>query len=245
MTSFVDITDKKNAELKIRESELLKTELINICAHELRTPLTPIKGYISMLLKEENINNEQKKWLEICLKNLTFVNNTINNALDAAGLENNESDYIKEKFNFTDLLLQSLGELSNKIIEKNLELINIIPNDVIEINADKRRVKQVILNLLNNAINHTDKGYIKIDLKNNKKDFTLSIKDTGIGVSKKDIPKLFNMFSLTNRTYIRKTKGTGLGLYISKKIITYHNGEIWVESEGIEKGSTFYFTLPK
>ena len=245
MTSFVDITEKKTAELKIIESDLLKTELINICAHELRTPITPIKGYISMLLREKNINNEQKNWLETCLKNLNILNNTIDNALDAVNLGSKTSDYEKEKFNITDLVIQVLGELTNKIEEKNLKLINGIPKVKIEINADKNRIKQVIMNLLNNAITHTPEGNIKVIVVNNKDNVSISVTDTGIGISKKDIPKLFNMFSLTQNTETRKTNGTGLGLYICKQIIQQHRGEIWAESKGIGKGTTFTFSIPK
>jgi signal transduction histidine kinase len=127
--------------------------------------------------------------------------------------------------------------------KKNLKLVIDIPETLSLVKVDKSRIYQILRNLISNAIKNTDNGSITIQGKEEKNKIIVSVKDTGIGIAKKDISKLFKKFSQLDSSEVRKSQGTGLGLYICKGILKQHNGEIWAESE-LGKGSTFSFNLP-
>ncbi len=244
MASFVDVTERKKAEQKIKESERAKAEFMNIAAHELKTPIIPLKGYLEMLLWDENIDEEKRKWLKICLRNTSTLIFLINDILDVARLESNNLKISKEKTDLKELINGVIQDMKPMAEDKKLVLNKNVSNDFLTVEVDKRRISQVLRNLINNAIKCTDEGKVEVKAKKEDEKVWVSVEDTGIGIKKEDISKLFKKFSQLGEAETRKVEGTGLGLYICKGIMDQHHGEIWAESSGLGKGSTFCFTLP-
>ena len=233
---------------KVKESEKMKTEFINIAAHELRTPIQPILG-LSDIIYSKVKDEELHELLEIIIRNAKRLKRLTDNLLDVTKIEGRSLMLNKEKFNLNILISEVLKDYVNK--QKNQLIVKIVydfkrKEDII-VEADRDRLSQVIHNLLDNALKFTTHNnqtiFVIIDKKNEgkeeKKVVIVSVKDTGEGIHEKILPKLFSKFSVSN-----STTGTGLGLYICKNIIEAHDGRIWAENNSDENGATFSFTLP-
>ena len=233
---------------KVKESEKMKTEFINIAAHELRTPIQPILG-LSDIIYSKVKDEELHELLEIIIRNAKRLKRLTDNLLDVTKIEGRSLMLNKEKFNLNILISEVLKDYVNK--QKNQLIVKIVydfkrKEDII-VEADRDRLSQVIHNLLDNALKFTTHNnqtiFVIIDKKNEgkeeKKVVIVSVKDTGEGIYEKILPKLFSKFSVSN-----STTGTGLGLYICKNIIEAHDGKIWAENNSDENGATFSFTLP-
>jgi PAS domain S-box-containing protein len=244
MTSFVDITERKKAIEKIQESEQMKTEFMNIAAHELKTPLIPIQGYLEMLQNVNVLSDEQKHWIDICLKNVNNLKSLVDEILDVARLESNSMKFSFETLNVTALLNEIAMDMQPSFVKQALAFSIHVHQPEMFIVADALRIKQVVRNLLSNALKFTPKGSIQIQASIDQKNAIISIIDTGIGISLQNLPKLFLKFSQVGDAETRQSKGTGLGLYICKKIIEAHHGWIKVESQGEGQGTTITFSLP-
>lgn len=244
MASFVDITERKKALEKIQESERLKTEFMNIAAHELKTPLIPIQGYLEMLQHIPTLSEEHRQWIQICLKNVDNLRTIVDDILDVSRLEANSM-----KFTFSDVdlgsLLEEVAVDMGPMIEKQgitFTIQNSTPH--LLVHADAQRLKQVVRNLLSNAIRFATNKSIRIDVHVHPKEAHISVIDTGIGIAKENISKLFQKFSQVGDAETRQSKGTGLGLYICKKIVEAHQGWIKAESKGEGQGTTITVSLP-
>lgn len=247
-----DITERKKAEEMRLENERLllankiKSEFIAIINHELRTPLTSIIGF-SELLKEQTqtgkLNEDQELFVEKVLANSNYLLELINDLLDLSKIEAGRTELFIEVFsvpaaiNEVEELLKELAARCNITIRNELEPL--------EIEADKRRFKQIILNLLNNALKFSKRGggVVTIAAKKAGDMAQISVMDTGIGIKKEDFERLFWAFEQVDSGNSRKYGGTGLGLTISKHLVELHGGTIKVESNYGE-GSTFTFLLP-
>ena len=234
---------------KVKESEKMKTEFINIAAHELRTPIQPIIG-LSDIIYSKVKDEELRELLDIIMRNAKRLKRLTDNLLDVTKIEGRSLKLNKEKFNMNILISEVLKDYVNK--QKNQLKVKIVydfkrKEDII-VEADRDRLSQVIHNLLDNALKFTTTHnnqtiFVTIDKRNEgkeeKKVVIVSVKDTGEGISEKILPKLFSKFSISN-----STTGTGLGLFICKNIIEAHDGKIWAENNSNENGATFSFTLP-
>ncbi|MEI7481593.1 MAG: PAS domain S-box protein [Elusimicrobiota bacterium] len=237
-----DITDQKRAERTIKETADTKSKFASLVSHELRSPLTSIMLGVSLILEEAGgLSAEHKSLLELVHGNADRLGRLINNVLDfqkiAAG---------KMTFDIVDADISALIHTAaqNMILlaqSKGLELKVDMGADIPRAMADKDKITQVLTNLLNNAIAHTEKGCITVHAALDGGSLHVSVRDTGIGIKAEDLPKLFQAFEQLDSG--GKKGGTGLGLAISKEIIIAHNGKIWAESEP-GKGSVFHFTLP-
>ena len=246
--------EKANEELKYRDK--LKDEFIHVAAHELKTPIQPILG-LSELLRDRGTDIvKDEEILDIIIRNSKRLLKLTEDVLDVAKIESGNLTLKKENFNLKEMALEILSDFNQKIIEskKDIQLIyepDDETNDII-INADRNRLYQVLSNLLNNALNFTNKGSITIIVKrkrgtrngNDNDEVLIRIKDTGIGICQEMIPKLFTKFATKSIA-----GGTGLGLFISKNIVEMHGGKIWATNNNVDneiesKGSTFAFTLP-
>ena len=232
---------------KIKESEKMKEEFINIAAHELRTPIQPIIGLVDNIYSNSK-DEEQKEILEIIMRNANRLKRLTDNVLDVTKIEGKSLELKKEKLNLNVLITEVLKDYySNKKIKQ--QMIKIVYNfkykHDIFVDADRDRLVQVIHNLLDNALKFTKLGQIifvfidKEEDKGEKGEVIVSVMDAGEGISESILPKLF-----TKLTIGTSSSGTGLGLYISKKIIEAHDGKIWAENNPSSKGATFKFTLP-
>jgi len=238
-------------EIKLREkleiANNAKSEFVSIASHQLRTPLTAIKGYISMM-----IENTYGKLPEALLKPLQNVYESnekliklVNDLLDLSRLEAGKIEFTPTLTSLEKIVADIIEELKINADKKSLYLKLIKPKEALpEIMVDQPKIRQVVLNLIDNAIKYTREGGITIKLKATDSQEQIIISDTGIGISPDEIPSLFQMFSRASAGAKLHTEGSGVGLHVAKKFIEMHQGRIWVESEGKNEGSTFYIELP-
>lgn len=231
--------------IKIKELERLKSEFLATMSHELRTPLNSIIGFVSMILQgiSGDINEEQRKQLSMVHSSSIHLLNLINDILDISKIEAGKMSFSKDRFNIKDVISEVVQNVSPLISKKEVKLITEIPDEIPEVYSDKTRVFQILLNLVSNAIKFTEKGEIRIKCEVDGDKLKISVSDTGKGIKEEDMETLFEAFRQISGSARRRYQGAGLGLYLSKKLVTLLGGEIWVESE-YGKGSTFTFTLP-
>ncbi len=252
-----DITNKKKindelieAKYKAEESDKLKTAFLANMSHEIRTPINGILGY-SELLKQQNLDNIKKdNYLNIISNSIKQLLVIIDDIIDISKIESNQIKLVNDKCNLRSLLNYVFNIISTEINNKNKSEIiiklNPIDPEIAEfIIIDEVRLKQVLVNLLNNALKFTDKGIIEFgcDKLKNSNYLKFYVKDNGIGISEENIKIIFDRFRQADEDLTRNYGGTGLGLSISKNIVNLLNGEMWVDSK-LGEGSTFYFTLP-
>ncbi|MBN1452088.1 MAG: hypothetical protein JW963_13815 [Anaerolineales bacterium] len=247
-------TLRLNEELQKRAAELqemdrLKSGFLANMSHELRTPLNSILGFSDVMLMEldgpltPNMNDD----LKLIQKNGQHLLHLINDVLDMAKIESGRMNLNPEKFRLHDVLEEVNSITSTLASEKNLSLfIEEDSDQEIEIYADNTRLRQVMINLVNNAIKFTEKG--KVAIRASKPDVAtvlISVKDTGIGIPADKLDDIFQEFTQVDTSTTRKAGGTGLGLPISRRLIEMHGGRLWVESTGVPgEGSTFFVELP-
>ena len=221
----------------------MKSIFLASMSHELRTPLNSILGFTGIILQglAGELNEEQKKQLEMVYGSSKHLLALINDLLDISKIESGELEPDLEEFNLAEVGIEVRDSLKPKAEDKELKLIWDMPA-IINVVSDERRFKQILVNLVNNAIKFTEKGTVEVEAKEKDKSIDVIVKDTGVGIKKEDMHKLFAPFTQLEYT-ISEEKGTGLGLYLVMNLIRLLNGEIRVESE-YGKGSTFAFTLP-
>lgn len=238
-----DITERRKVEDELKKSERLKTEFMNIAAHELKSPVTPIKGYLDLIISDEEANDKIKNWAKVSLRNSDRLLRLVNDILDVSRLDTDTMSFEMIKLPIIDILDEIAEDMKPAVEGKGLKFITDIPRDLPKIMGDKHRLAQVLKNLLVNALKFTDNGSISIIAEKQKENILIKIADTGIGISKDEVKKVFNKFYQAYTGDDRKNEGTGLGLFICREIIQKHNGDIWVESK-IKEGSTFYIKIP-
>lgn len=247
--SLVDITAKKELEEDLKEISRLKSELLSRTSHELKTPLVSIKGYADLLLTQhyEDLDFYTISILHEIKQGCSRLESLIKDLLETSKLESGEIDLNKTEEDLAFLIRFCVRDLKGLIENRKHELILQINDEMITL-FEKERIYEVIINLISNAIKYTPKnGKIIIRSEIQNKRYIISVQDTGIGLTEEEKAKIFKKFGKVER-YGQGldvvSEGSGLGLYISKKIIELHEGNMWVESEGRKKGSVFYFSLP-
>jgi signal transduction histidine kinase len=231
---------------KLKESDKMKDEFVNIAAHELRTPIQPILG-LSEIIRPK-VNAEERGYVDVIIRNAKRLQRLTEEILDVTKIESQSLKLKKDKFNLNDVIVNCINDLTmnrefNNNVKEKKQKIRYEPNDIL-LNADRGRVSQVISNLLSNAAKFTPVGTISIvshlsgnpDLKN--KEAIISVNDNGQGIDPDILPKLFSKFAT------KSFSGTGLGLFISKSIVEAHEGRIWAQNNADGQGATFSFTLP-
>jgi len=234
----------EQANIRLQELDRLKSMFIASMSHELRTPLNSIIGFTGIILQgiSGEITEDQRKELTMVKNSANHLLTLINDVIDVSKIETDRVELFIEEFNLADLMQGVKESFKVAADEKDLKLSLEMPERLI-IKSDERRVKQVIMNLVSNAVKFTDRGEIEIKVRKEDKRVEVSVTDTGIGIKKEDMKKLFKQFS---RIYVEGrpvTEGTGLGLYLSKKIVDLLGGQIKAESE-FGKGSMFTSTFP-
>lgn len=243
----IDITDRKKMEDRLKELDRLKDEFLSVTTHELKSPLLPIKSQSQLLLAGDygKLNIDQQKAVEMIYRNGESLNLLTGDVLDITKINSNRFKLTLQKVDLEQIIITAINDIKNFGYNKQLD-ISLLPLPRLPVmKLDKFRIAQVLNNLLNNAIKFSQKnGKITIEAKLQNNKVIVKVKDTGIGIAKTDIDKLFVPFSQIDSSMSRKYRGTGLGLAISKGIIEAHSGKIWVESDGLGKGSSFIFSLP-
>ena len=169
----------------------------------------------------------------------------INVFLNVSRIETGRLDLDKSSFQIKELANSVISDLSQGAKKKNLKItLQCNPDHLPKIFADKDKIHDVVINLVDNAIKYTEKGWVNIKISSSKSLMTFEVSDSGIGITSKDLDNLFQKFSRAEAVDRMHTGGSGLGLFIAKKIVEAHGGRIWAESEGLKKGSIFTFTIP-
>ena len=240
---------KKNRALddannRLKEIDRTKSEFVSMATHELRTPLTGIIGLTQTLLSSdiEITDQEKKHYLKIIELEGKRLSNLLSELLDITRIETGAVEINHEIVDMNELVAETI-KLIQVPSTMNVEVIT--PKEHFQAWADKDRVKQVLTNVIDNAIRYNNsQGVITVRLGELDHEIVVSVRDTGNGISNDEIPKIFDKFYKARSTRMNKTKGSGLGLTIAKSIVELHGGKIWVESEQ-GKGSVFSFTLPQ
>jgi signal transduction histidine kinase len=232
---------------KLKEVDRMKNEFISVVSHELRTPLTPLMDYASILLEGMvgPYNEKQKEIFQSLLRLSKRELNLINSLLDISRLEVGIYKPNKVPIQLGALIQDSLMDIKKDADEKKLSVSVEIQEKVSTIMADENLIARLIAQLINNALKFTPEGgSIKIKCSTEDNNVRFEITDTGIGIAADKLPRIFEKFFQADSSYARKFGGMGLGLAICKQIVEVHNGKIWVESEGLGRGTKFTFTLP-
>ena len=273
--------DAKTAELRqaneqLKNHDRMQKEFINVAAHELRTPIVPILGFSELLYSKikgrqqqqqqngQRQQEEEEEMLETILRNANRLHQLTEDILDVTRIESNTLKLKKERFNLNDVIVDAVEDYREQIANGNVKLMYEPGNNyAFVVEADRRRVTQVISNLLNNSIKFTKEGTVTVTTttirrkdvvdrdnrgegEGGREEVVIAVKDTGSGIDPELMPRLFTKFA--TKSY----QGTGLGLFISKSIVEAHGGMIWAEnnnnnssdSDRKHEGATFYFTLP-
>ena len=233
------------ANIRLKEVDRLKSEFLATMSHELRTPLNSIIGFTGIILNgmAGEINEEQGKQLSMVYSSARHLLSLINGILDVSKIESGKMEISKDQFRVKDVVSEVARSLSPMISQKGLKLVTEIPDDIPEIRSDRKKILQILLNLAGNAVKFTESGEIRIGCRFDGNRLEVSVFDTGIGIKEEDRELLFEAFRQIDGSAQRRYQGSGLGLYLCKRLITLLGGTIRVESE-YGKGSTFIFTLP-
>jgi len=237
----------EEAYAELERIDKAKTEFLSIASHQLRTPLSIIKGYISMIL--EKTYGEIPEKIKQPLGNVYVSNDRlvklVNDLLDITRLEMGRIELSLEKAHLEEIISSVVEEMKVTAEKKGLYLkYEALKEPLPEISVDKTKIRQVILNLVDNAIKYTQKGGVTVKVRKMNSEVRIEVRDTGVGMSKEEIGNLFEIMRRGRAGFQYWTEGAGVGLYTARKFAEMHGGKVWAESPGKEKGSTFYIELP-
>ncbi|MEK7149617.1 MAG: ATP-binding protein [Patescibacteria group bacterium] len=237
--------DLQAANEKLIKLDKLKSEFLSFAAHQVKSPMSVVKGYATLIL-DGTLGLASKKIKDVAQKIKSAANRMIglvNNLLDSRRIEEGRMEYNFEETNIVDIVKNLVEELRPLADEKKLELSFTTKEKDLRAIIDIQKFSQVIQNLIDNAIKYTSQGWVKVSVTKEDGDILIVVSDSGSGISKDLMLKIFVQFE--RGTFTDKTmSGTGLGLYIAKQIVLAHKGAIWAESEGDEKGSKFFVKIP-
>jgi len=235
--------DLQLANVQLKKLDKAKSEFISIASHQLRTPLTVIKGYISMIEQGDfgKVPQPISNPLDKVYKSTMRIIGLVEDLLNISRIESGRMKYDFTSVNMLDLVTEVYDELSQTAKNKGLDFILEKPEKPLpSIIVDRDKIREVVMNLMDNAVKYTESGFIKIKLEKGDHYLTYSVTDSGRGLEADEIPLLFQKFSRAKGVQLVHTEGTGLGLYIAKQIVAKHGGEIGVTSPGKDKGATFF-----
>ncbi len=262
----VDITERKKAEAELREAKeaaeaarAAMSEFVANASHELRTPLTHIYGFAKRSLKDLNEHilpkvqgtdrrtrramAEVAESMDIIVDEGERMADLVADMLDLAKIEAGKLEWHMRPFSVVELIERATATTSYLFDDKNLKLLKDYEDGLPEVVGDWDSLIRVMLNLISNAVKFTEQGSVTCRARQRNSEIVVSVIDTGVGIAASDHDRVFEKFAQAGDPHTGRSKGTGLGLPISKQIVEHHGGQIWLESES-GKGSTFSFTLP-
>jgi signal transduction histidine kinase len=240
----------KETNKKLRALDRLKDEFVSLASHELRTPMTAIKSYLWLFLEDSKntLTEKQRRYLERAYSSTDRLINLVNDMLNVSRIESGRMVLDPQLSDLTKIIQDVISEIMPAAQKQEVELsFQVGQQQMPQVFVDINKIKQVLINLIGNSVKFTPSGgkiVVTVSIQDNM--VLASVTDTGKGISKEDLPKLFQKFGIIESNYLVKQniQGTGLGLYISKSIVELHGGKMWVQSEGKDRGATFTFGLP-
>ncbi len=247
LINIIDVTELVNARHEAEEASRAKSEFLANMSHELRTPLNSIIGFAEVLRDGicGELNQDQMVSAIDIHESGKHLLRMINDILDLSKVEAGKMELQLEEFSVAETMDDLQSIIRDMVIKEQLNLQIVVPEGLPDVYADLVKFKQIMYNLLSNAVKFTpEKGSITIDAEFNGDEFLISVKDTGIGLEPGNHEAIFDEFRQLDSSRSRQYEGTGLGLALTKRLVELHGGRIWVESEGLDMGSKFSFTLP-
>jgi signal transduction histidine kinase len=236
----------KEAEAAAVQANEVKTRFITSLSHELRTPLSAIINFSFILSKNHlgPVTAEQQDYLNRIHNAGDLLLEIVNDLLDLAKIEAGQMELFREPLDLAGVGKSIMTTVAGLVADKPIQLHQEIEPNLPMVYGDLTRIRQILLNLLGNAVKYTERGHIILGMAQEDDQFVkVSVRDTGIGIKQEDFQRIFEEFQQTEEAFALRKVGTGLGLPISKKFVELHGGQLWVESE-YRVGTTFYFTLP-
>ncbi len=235
----------EKANERLKELDQMKSEFLSVASHQLRAPITAVRGYVANIVQGEygQVPNNLKDPLDTVQESARLMASSIEDYLNISRIEQGRMKYEKSNFDLADLAKKVVNEMQPVAKKRNLELAIEAPEDLM-VNADIGKIKQVIANLIDNAIKYTEKGSITVNVAKADKVARVIVADTGVGIAPDEIDGLFEKFKRARGANNVNTTGTGLGLYVAKQLTEGHGGRVWAESDGPGKGSRFIVELP-
>ncbi|MFH1782899.1 MAG: ATP-binding protein [Candidatus Omnitrophota bacterium] len=233
---------------KQRELEDLKTKFVANVTHELRTPLTIVKNSINMLIEENiaNLTKNQKEFMELAKRNISRLGILIDDLLDLSKIEAGKMEFKRELMDIGPVMEDAVNNFIVWADKKSIKLEKFVQKSIPKVNIDVGRINQVLTNLISNSVKFTpNNGKIDVEAVYRKEsnEVEVSVRDSGIGINKEDLPKVFDRFYQIGERTSGDINGTGVGLSIAKEMVEMHGGRIWAESKK-GQGTKFIFTLP-
>jgi PAS domain S-box-containing protein len=249
IASLLDITELKRKEDELRETcekltalDLMKRDFLNVAYHEMRSPLAPIVGYASLLERCE-LPDTGRKYLHSIEQSAMELDKMINRMLELATIDGRKTDLILDEFPLAEVVQEVAKSFEPAAKKKEQVISTVVPE--VEIQADREKIAAIFSNLISNAIKYAEEGArIDIRVEDRGEDICVCIADTGIGIPKEHLPKIFERFYMVDTSLTRKSGSLGLGLSIVKEYVKLHGGIVWATSE-VGKGTKFFFIIPK
>jgi signal transduction histidine kinase len=235
------------ANERLKELDHMKSEFVSLATHQIRGPLSAIKGYVSLMI-EGDYGKPPATFVEpldTVFKSTDSLSKMVTDFLDVSRIDLGQMKYEFTDFDFRDLVEEVSKELKISVESKGLEFKEKIAHGKCPVKADRTKLKQVLINLIDNSSKYTEKGWLEVSVEKLKEGnkILFAVKDSGVGISKATLPVLFQRFSRAKDANKTNILGTGLGLYIAKKMVEANQGKIWAESAGEGKGAEFYVEL--
>ena len=229
--------------VSLEQTEAMRRELIGNVAHELRTPLSTIKGYMEGLM--DGVLPPKPTTYQQVYREADRLQRLVSDLQELSRVEAGAFELECRPVNLAELIRHTAARLRPQFEEKRVNLNLDLSSDLPQIQADEDRINQVLINLIGNALQYTPTGgMVTVTAEKHPSELWVTITDTGIGISAKHLPHLFTRFYRVDKSRSRAGGGSGIGLTITKHLIEAHGGRIWVESDGIDRGTTFNLALP-
>lgn len=243
--SILDVTDLKNAETALKDADRRKDEFLATLAHELRNPLAPLSNALQVVRMSDDMNASMGELRDLMERQVSHLTRLVNDLMEVSRISRGKIELRREPVELSAVIRTAI-EISQPLIDEAGHRFKVsVPPEAIFVDADHVRLSQVLTNLLTNAAKYTESGgLIELAVQPEDRQAVISVRDTGLGIPREMLPRVFEMFAQMDHTRSREQGGLGIGLALAKHLIEMHGGRIEARSDGLGKGSQFIVRLP-